>query len=321
VYQLVFYGKTVEELSTARGLSDGAKAAILETSPECNDALVGFLEKYRTYGLDDFYWTMANYDDMLPRAKEFDALYETSRVVKLDDGSESLIAIGDTINGYFSNLNDDCPYYLPGVRKINNIHDLTECIFHDMYAGHVNPYTKCGQVVDLYTPAIRTSIGFCRYMYGQSLIFKRFAFLPESDQVFKLINSTLATYFLNMWTSCGGSLFNDAKHGTVDPGIQSQGPGTDVHLNLRPPQVGLNYRVDGTMAGMERMARQFVKMIPRIRDIYNDYLELLFKRNLITQDDRDTFKEVYPIFRPVYVDYDQDTLANRLAIFEEFVKS
>jgi hypothetical protein len=72
---------------------------------------------------------------------------------------------------------------------------------------------------------------------------------------------------------------------------------------------------------MEAKARQFVTMIPRIRAIYNDYLDLLFKRNLITQDDRDTFKEVYPIFRPVYVDYDQDTFANRLAMFEEFVKS
>lgn len=289
VYQLVFYGKSVEELSTARGFSDGAKKAILETSPECNDALTGFLEKYRTYGLDDFYWTMANYEDMLPRAKEFDALYDTSRVVKLDDSSESVIAIGDTINGYFDCMNDNCPHYLPGVSKINNIYDLTECIFHDMYAGHVNPYTKGGQVVDLFTPAIRTSIGFCRYMYGQSLIFKRFAFLPESDQVFKLINSTLATYFLNMWTGCGGSLCDDAKH--------------------------------GTMAGMERTARQFVKLIPRIRAIYNDYLDMLFRRNLITQDDRDTFKEVYPIFRPVYVDYDQDTFANRLAMFEEFVRS
>ncbi len=289
VYQLVFYGKSVEELSMARGFSDGAKAAILETSAECNDALAGFLEKYRTYGLDDFYWTMANYEDMLPRAKEFDALYETSRVVKLDDGYSSVICIDDTINGYFDSMNDNCPHYLPGVSKINTIYDLTECIFHDMYAGHVNPYIKGGQVVDLFTPAIRTAIGFCRYMYGQSLIFKRFAFLPESDQVFKLINSTLATYFLNMWTDCGGALGDDAKY--------------------------------NTMAEMERMARQFVKMIPRIRAIYNDYLDLLFKRNLITQDDRDTFKEVYPIFRPVYVDYDQDTFANRLAIFEEFVKS
>jgi hypothetical protein len=92
-----------------------------------------------------------------------------------------------------------------------------------------------------------------------------------------------------MWVHCGGSLCDDAKH--------------------------------GTMAEMEAKARQFVTMIPRIRAIYNDYLDLLFKRNLITQDDRDTFKEVYPIFRPVYVDYDQDTFANRLAMFEEFVKS
>ncbi len=287
---------------------------------------------------------MANYDDMLPRAKEFDALYKTSRVVKLDDDSESVFAIDDTINGYFDCMNDNCSHYLPGVSKINNIYDLTECIFQDMFYGHVNPYTKGGQVVDLFTPAIRTSIGFCRYMYGQSLIFKRFVFLPESDQVFKLINSTLETYFLNMWVQCGGSLCDDAKHGTdksqfivhrasqarpvrnldfrYGSGVYhrpwvSQGLGTDVDVRPRYD----NSAPHGTMAEMEAKARQFVKMIPRICAIYNDYLDLLFKRNLITQDDRDTFKEVYPIFRPVYVDYDQDTFGNRLAMFEEFVKS
>lgn len=33
--------------------------------------------------------------------------------------------------------------------------------------------------------------------------------------------------------------------GTVDPGIQSQGRGAAFHSNLRPPEVGLNYRVNG----------------------------------------------------------------------------
>ena len=75
-----------------------------------------------------------------------------------------------------------------------------------------------------------------------------------------------------------------------------------------------------TLQEVECTARQFVRMIPRIRAIYTDYLDLLLGRSLITQDDRDTCKEVYPIFRPVYVDYDQDTFGARQAMFEEFVK-
>jgi hypothetical protein len=97
---------------------------------------------------------------------------------------------------------------------------------------------------------------------------------------------TLKKYFLDWWIQ-GGSMKNDKKN---------------------------------THKDMEHAARQFVAMIPRIRAIYTDYLDLLLSRNLITQDDRDTFKEVYPIFRPVYVDYDQDTFSSRLAMFEEFVR-
>jgi hypothetical protein len=288
VYQLVFYGKSTEELSTARGFSDGAKKAILETSEECNSAIAGFLKKYRTYGLDDFYWTMANYDDMLPRAAEFDELFKSSYISRIDDNmySGSIINNSDTINGMFWTLNENCPFYIPGTETITNTYDLTECIFQDMYAGHVKPYVTAGEVCDLFTPAIRVSVGFCRYIYGQSLIFKHFSFLPESEQVFKLINMTLKKYFLDWWIQ-GGSMKNDKKN---------------------------------THKDMEHAARQFVAMIPRIRAIYTDYLDLLLSRNLITQDDRDTFKEVYPIFRPVYVDYDQDTFSSRLAMFEEFVR-
>lgn len=290
VYQLVFYGKSREELSLARGFSDGAKKAILETTEECNDAITGFLDKYRTYGLDDFYWTMANYEDMLPRAAEFDALHRASKVSRIDDDnpySGSIINPDDTINGKFMSLNENCQYYIPGTDTITTTYDLTECIFHDMYAEYVNTYVTPGDVLDLFTPAIRTSIGFCRYMYGQSLIFKHFSFLPESEQVFKLINDTLKTYFLDWWVNGGG------------------------------PKKGARAN---TPADMEHAARQFVGMIPRIRALYTDYLDLLLSRNMITQDDRDTFKEVYPIFRPVYVDYDQDTFSTRLAMFEEFVK-
>ena len=294
MYQLVFYGKSTEVLSTARGFSDGAKKAILETTSECNEALAGFLEKYRTYGLDDFYWTMENYEDMLPRAAMFDELHKTSCVVSGTDYSnhhrpcefETILVHDSTINGYYKSLVDNCPYYLPGVPEITTVYDLTECIFHMMYGDHVAPYVKSGQVVDLFTPAIRTSIGFCRYMYGQSLIFKQFSFLPESDQVFKLINSTMYDYFIKLWIH-----MDDELHGRKT-----------------------------TLQEVESTARQFVRMIPRIRAIYTDYLDLLLGRNLITQDDRDTFKEVYPIFRPVYVDYDQDTFGARLAMFEEFVR-
>jgi hypothetical protein len=42
--------------------------------------------------------------------------------------------------------------------------------------------------------------------------------------------------------------FRDRCGDTVDPGLETLSPGIDAHLNLRPPKVGLNYRVDGSMS-------------------------------------------------------------------------
>jgi inosine/xanthosine triphosphate pyrophosphatase family protein len=44
--------------------------------------------------------------------------------------------------------------------------------------------------------------------------------------------------------------------------------------------------------------------VHRIRGFYEQYVDLLFSRHLISEDDCDVFKEVFPIFDPFYVDYD-----------------
>eukprot|EP01117_Protostelium_nocturnum_P011379 TRINITY_DN4128_c0_g3_i1.p1 TRINITY_DN4128_c0_g3~~TRINITY_DN4128_c0_g3_i1.p1 ORF type:complete len:1013 (+),score=345.52 TRINITY_DN4128_c0_g3_i1:212-3250(+) len=47
--------------------------------------------------------------------------------------------------------------------------------------------------------------------------------------------------------------------------------------------------------------------IEEIRTRYESYLSNLVKRNLISKDDERTFKEVYPLFDPFYVSYDNDS--------------
>ncbi len=41
-----------------------------------------------------------------------------------------------------------------------------------------------------------------------------------------------------------------------------------------------------------------------IRDIYQEYISRLFNFRLISQDDAETYREVYPMFEPFFVYYD-----------------
>jgi inosine/xanthosine triphosphate pyrophosphatase family protein len=44
--------------------------------------------------------------------------------------------------------------------------------------------------------------------------------------------------------------------------------------------------------------------VRRLRGFFEQYLDLLCDRRLISEDDRDTWREVFPLFEPHYVDYD-----------------
>jgi len=46
--------------------------------------------------------------------------------------------------------------------------------------------------------------------------------------------------------------------------------------------------------------------ISTIRAIYEDYLRLWVEKGVITNDDYETYKEIYPIFEPFYVSFDRE---------------
>lgn len=302
MYNLVFYGRIADPATTpkiTKALATRVSEWYSQITPEseCQKAINDFLAKYRTYFLDDFYWTEANYEDMLSRSAEFDSLFETSSVICADGFSdideneeyyeESMMKNNDIINMYLKDLISGREKKYPTIKSHDSQTVLAEYIFTAMFDDYIDMYSKPDKgIADIFTPAIRTSIGFCRYMYGQSLIFKHFAFLPESDRVYNLINDTMCECFIKPFYG-----FQDYKK-----------------------------QMTYTINDMERDAKLFVRMIPRIRTIYNNYLDMLLARNLITQDDRDTYKEVYPIFKPVIVNYDDATFDDRLQQFESFLQ-
>jgi hypothetical protein len=301
IYNLVFYGRvpdpaTTPEITKALATRVSDWYSKIAPESECQKAITDFLAKYRTYFLDDFYWTEANYEDMLSRSAEFDSLFETSSVICCGKNSagpregyyeSSIINSRDSINQYLMDLIGGCCGDYPNISPSDSQTVLAEYIFTAMFDDYIDMYSNPDKgIADIFTPAIRTSIGFCRYMYGQSLIFKHFGFLPESDRVYNLINDTMQECFIKQF------------YGYQD----------------REKQMAY------TLTDMERDTKLFVRMIPRIRTIYNNYLDMLLSRNLITQDDRDTYKEVYPIFKPVIVNYDDATFDDRLRQFENFIQ-
>jgi adenylate kinase len=48
-----------------------------------------------------------------------------------------------------------------------------------------------------------------------------------------------------------------------------------------------------------------IETIDRLRSFYEQYVDLLLEKNLISTDDARTYREVYPLFPPVFVHYDE----------------
>ncbi len=49
--------------------------------------------------------------------------------------------------------------------------------------------------------------------------------------------------------------------------------------------------------------------VQRLRAVFDQYVDLLHARRLISADDRAVFREVYPAFAPFFVEYDVDLQA------------
>ncbi len=52
-----------------------------------------------------------------------------------------------------------------------------------------------------------------------------------------------------------------------------------------------------------------LEQINSIRAAYEEYLQILVTKNVISKDDQATYAEVYPLFDPYYVSYDKGVSA------------
>ena len=52
-----------------------------------------------------------------------------------------------------------------------------------------------------------------------------------------------------------------------------------------------------------------IEDVKEMRQMYEEYLEMLMQKNLISKDDQYTYSELYPLFDPYYVCYD-DSVEN-----------
>lgn len=62
-----------------------------------------------------------------------------------------------------------------------------------------------------------------------------------------------------------------------------------------------------------------VDTIDNIIDIYETYLRNLQSKQLITYDDYNTYKDIYPIFNPNYINYDNSNIYMSLKQYTEFI--
>lgn len=169
-----------------------------------------FKNKYDNFAIADLEWTEKNYNQM----------------------TSNLDIINKWICGiYMGEHNITLSKVMNMLKNFDNLFDEIFNIYYTKFLYLISEKTMDNNF-------------FIRYMIGQSLIFTKFSFLPESE-IFKK------------------NIFLELK--------------TDINI----------------------------ESIERIRNYYKLFIELLRDRNLIQQEDCDIFKQIYPLFNPIYVYYDK----------------
>ncbi len=128
-----------------------------------------FVEKYTPFFVSDYKWTCANYDNLVSKSDDFISWYSA-------------------LNPYIGSLGN--LYIIDQMVKcINSSEDIHVQIFNFIFERLICPLFSVRAEPEPF--GLRQTKAFKRYLIGQSLIFFKFYFVPESESYFKQIKNFL----------------------------------------------------------------------------------------------------------------------------------
>ena len=169
------------------------KAGIVELQQEIDsngkkkmtcDALRKFKDKYMPFFVEDYKWTSANFEGMRDHASDYEAWWDIVQplakaagiLVHNKNGNIGL----ETVEEHLEAI---------GVHSTATIKtkDLIQLIFARVFNTRIKPIFDRQNRVTLASASKRRTQSFTRYLLGQSVIFSRYSFVPESKLYIDLV--------------------------------------------------------------------------------------------------------------------------------------
>ena len=119
-------------------------------------------------------------------------------------------------------------------------------------------------------------------MMGQCMLFTRYRWVPDSALHFDLVRDAL----VGSWPCRAAPV-----QAMLVAGIGANVLSVRMCVYVCPSLWQLE-------SGKEGISHE---QVDNVRSFYEQYVETLYSRNLISKDDRRTYKEVFPLFDPNYV--------------------
>jgi adenylate kinase len=288
-----------EEKSINSSKEESGQSTSAPVSPSVSvsysKALSDYKAKYKPFFVSDFNWTAHNYENMSSRSLEMRLWWELTQPVRklfdlpletIDEFIQHLSEDNRTMNPpppqeqqHGERQDDgkimdpvDGELYLPSAHPLDH---LIDNIFEIVFTRNIAPIFEqmdAASPLPLASSEVRLKRGFYRYIIGQMGIFARFWSISETRIYFKELLRLLEAAA----TSAGGEV--------VEVGaVAMTGSETEA-------VVGVEVRT--------------MEAIDAIRAHYEKFLELLLQKSLISKDDCHNFKDIYPLFEPFYVTYD-----------------
>lgn len=248
-----------------------ATSSSSSSSSPCFKNLDKFKDKFMPFFVEDFKWTEHNYNNMLGRADEMRLWWEMIKPLRELPGSLGMKSIDDFIGEMKEKHPEVFTAACTGSRGSGEdfrplIDAIFERVFEDRIAPAFDPTLSAS--TSLLPAELRLQRAFNRYMAGQCAIFAKFAFVPESSVFLRRIVDMLL-----------------AGYQPVDEKEEEEKQKTKTKLSAK----GIT-----------------LQTIDQVRAEYETFLQLLLSKSLISGDELETFKELYPLFDPHYMCYDKD---------------
>lgn len=215
----------------------GDVSGFREFNPDENK-LKEFIDKYEVFFIQDFRWTVHNFDDMRLKSDTYNKWW--NKVNLWPNKYNKMYTVTDFIET------------LPNIENLINEKQhkkVCHIIFDQILKLYIEPAFNNDVKIEPFE--VRYDRMFRKYIMGQSYIFFRYGFLKDNDQYINNIDKIM---------------IND-KLIDVDQGES-------------------------------------------LRSYYFGYLKELEKISLLTNDDIEIYKNVYPLFEPMYISYNKNDKMN-----------